>query len=413
MNPTQPATDASVWTASCLAQVERAMAELRRGGIVALLGDGDGPSGGQAALVIAAEMLEPPALAILLSANKAGKSGAGRGLRLAVTAERANVLVKRGLMPAMASNTQGDAQGEAQGEAEADEAGGSYRLLALSGALAAEAIRQIADPTEEPVAWLAAGILPVADIAPAFCESAIELTKLARLLPAALLVSVPRDALDRWVDAAFRLDAATLHQFRRNVAGTLRRVDSARVPLEGAEECEIVAFRPSDGGKEHLAIVIGRPDVARPVLVRLHSECYTGDLLGSLRCDCGEQLRGAIAALAAAGSGILLYLAQEGRGIGLVNKLRAYRLQDAGADTLDANLQLGYGADERLYEPAAEMLRQLGVGAVRLLTNNPEKVTGLARCGIAVSERVPHVFQSNDHNARYLSTKAMRFGHMI
>ena len=113
------------------------------------------------------------------------------------------------------------------------------------------------------------------------------------------------------------------------------------------------------------------------------------------------------------GNGILLYLAQEGRGIGLVNKLRAYRLQDAGADTLDANLQLGFGADERLYQPAAEMLRQMGVGAVRLLTNNPDKVTGLAQCGINVTERVPHVFPSNDHNERYLSTKAMRFGHMF
>jgi len=306
--------------------------------------------------------------------------------------------------------TAGDAAGDVPGD---------YRLLALSGALAAEAIRQVADPTADPVSWLAAGLSPAGDVAPALCRGAIELAKAARLLPAAILVLVPPEGLDHWVDPAFRLEARDLANWRRTAAANLRRVGSARVPLEGAEEVEIVAFRPADGGKEHLAIVIGRLEPGQPVLTRLHSECFTGDLLGSLRCDCGEQLRGAIAAIAAptadgkAGSGVLLYLAQEGRGIGLVNKLRAYRLQDAGADTLDANLQLGYGADERLYQPAAEMLRQLGVSAVRLLTNNPDKVTGLAQCGIEVVERVPHVFPSNDHNERYLSTKAVRFGHMF
>lgn len=385
------ALDPSVWTATCLAQMERATAELRRGGPVALL------EGDEAALVLAAEMLEQPALAALLAANGTGQGGVGKGIRLAVTAERAEALVKQGLVP----------------PAPVAGAAGDYRLLALSGALAAEAIRQVADPTATPVAWLSAGIAPAADVAPALCQGAIELTKAARLLPAALIVLVPREALDQWVDPAFRLAARDLAYWRRNAAGSLRRVGSARVPLEGAEEVEIVAFRPGDGGKEHLAIVIGKLDPAQPVLARLHSECFTGDLLGSLRCDCGEQLRGAIAAIAASGSGVLLYLAQEGRGIGLVNKLRAYRLQDAGADTMDANLQLGYGADERLYQPAAEMLRQLGVGAVRLLTNNPDKVTGLAQCGIEVTERVPHVFPSNDHNERYLSTKAVRFGHMF
>jgi GTP cyclohydrolase II len=149
------------------------------------------------------------------------------------------------------------------------------------------------------------------------------------------------------------------------------------------------------------------------VLTRLHSECFTGDLLGSLRCDCGDQLRGAIAEIARAGSGVLLYLAQEGRGIGLVNKLRAYQLQDAGFDTVDANEQLGFDADERVYLPAAEMLRQLGISRVRLLTNNPEKVAALTRCGIAVVERVPHIFPANDHNERYLRTKASRSGHLL
>jgi GTP cyclohydrolase II len=185
------------------------------------------------------------------------------------------------------------------------------------------------------------------------------------------------------------------------------------VPLEGAENTRVFAFRPDDGATEHLAILIGEPPRDQPVLTRIHSECFTGDLLGSLRCDCGDQLRGAIAEIGRQGHGLLLYLAQEGRGIGLVNKLRAYRLQDSGADTVDANRQLGFDADERIYLPAVEMLRQLGFREVRLMTNNPAKVDGLVRCGIAVTERVPHVFPSNEHNDRYLEAKAGRLGHLF
>src|SRR5207248_3809261 len=180
------------------------------------------------------------------------------------------------------------------------------------------------------------------------------------------------------------IDAKTVFSRNASAAG-LERVAEARVPLTEAEDARLIAFRPRDGGAEHLAILIGSPDPTAPVLVRLHSQCFTGDLLASLRCDCGDQLRGGIAAIAAAG-GVLLYLAQEGRGIGLVNKLRAYRLQDAGFDTLDANEQLGFDADERVYLPAAEMLRQLGLISVRLLTNNPEKVAALERYGIRVVE---------------------------
>jgi len=387
MTPIDPAAlDPSVWTATCLAQVERAVAELRRGGVVALL------EGDQAALVLAAETVEQPALATLQTASTGGKKGE---VRLVLTAERTQALQKRGLsLPANLP-------------------AGDVRVLSVGGALAAEAIRQLADPTVAAFDAQALGVAVVSDVSPAFAQGAVELAKAARLLPAALLVLVPRAGLDHWVDPAFRMEARDLAHWRSNAAASLRRVSSARVPLEGAEEAEIIAFRPHDGGKEHLAIIIGKLDTSGSVLTRLHSECFTGDLLGSLRCDCGEQLRGAISAISQSGSGVLLYLAQEGRGIGLVNKLRAYRLQDAGADTLDANLQLGFGADERLYQPAAEMLRQLGVGAVRLLTNNPDKVTGLVQCGINVTERVPHVFPSNDHNERYLSTKAMRFGHMF
>jgi GTP cyclohydrolase II len=145
----------------------------------------------------------------------------------------------------------------------------------------------------------------------------------------------------------------------------------------------------------------------------LHSECFTGDLLGSLKCDCGAQLRGAIEAISKAGGGVLLYLAQEGRGIGLINKLRAYRLQDQGFDTMEANERLGFEADERLYGIAARMLTLLGYKSVRLLTNNPDKMAALEAAGVKVVERVPHAFPDNEHNRSYLRTKAEKGGHLL
>jgi GTP cyclohydrolase II len=147
--------------------------------------------------------------------------------------------------------------------------------------------------------------------------------------------------------------------------------------------------------------------------VRVHSECFTGDLLGSRRCDCGPQLHQAIQRMEAEGAGVLLYMAQEGRGIGLVNKLRAYTLQDAGLDTLDANRALGFGADERSFAAAATMLRQLGVTRVRLLTNNPDKIAGLTAHGIEVTGRISHAIAANGVNDLYLQTKARRFGHLL
>ncbi|MFH1806483.1 MAG: GTP cyclohydrolase II [Pseudomonadota bacterium] len=250
-------------------------------------------------------------------------------------------------------------------------------------------------------------------------DAAIRLAKLARLLPAIVAMPLGRcDAAGMAVrENLLWLDAAGINGYEDASAGSLRAVSEARVPLENAENARIIAFRPEDGGQEHLAIVIDEPQAgedAEPVLVRLHSECFTGDLIGSLRCDCGPQLRGAIAEIAKSGKGgIILYLRQEGRGIGLVNKLRAYALQDRGFDTLDANEELGFDADERVYRPAAEMLRQLGFGTVRLLTNNPEKLAGLEKWGIAVRERVAHAFPSNGHNAFYLQTKKDRAGHLF
>jgi GTP cyclohydrolase II len=249
---------------------------------------------------------------------------------------------------------------------------------------------------------------------PELAQSALILAKLARLLPAVLAAPLAAHG----EAGALRLGllsipAADLAAYPVAAADGLRQIASARVPLENAADSRVIAFRTEGAGIEHLAIIIGRPEKADAPLVRIHSECFTGDLLGSLRCDCGPQLRGAIARMAAEGAGALLYLAQEGRNIGLVNKLRAYTLQDRGLDTLDANRALGWGADERNFLIAATMLEALGISSVRLLTNNPDKLTALTACGVEVIGRESHAFAPNGENDHYLATKAERFGHLL
>lgn len=195
-------------------------------------------------------------------------------------------------------------------------------------------------------------------------------------------------------------------------ADRLRIVTRARLPVEAAEQCEIIAFRTPEAGLEHVALMIGSPN-GSPPLVRLHSECLTGDVLGSLKCDCGPQLNAALKLMAENGWGILLYLRQEGRGIGLINKLRAYALQDQGFDTVDANTRLGFAVDARDFSIAAKMLKLLGQTEIRLLTNNPEKVARLSAEGIHVAERVPNKLPPNPHNQHYLDTKRDRTGHAL
>ncbi|WP_372398083.1 GTP cyclohydrolase II [Azospirillum sp. HJ39] len=384
--------------------VDRALAALRRGEVVAIE-TADGTVG-------AAVSVE----SVALDAVERLKALTGGSPRLVVTRRRAMVLGLADARPAPAS---GD------GSLGEDSLGEGFGATALDrpGGLSADEAHALADPEQHPLAQgrLPAG-LTAADACPGSREAtAVDLARLARLLPAAITADLP-PAVDAGAASAadwaaehdlLLVRAADVADYRVHVVRTLRLVADARVPLVGSENTRIYAFRPADGGPEHLAIVIGDPDPEQPVLTRLHSECFTGDLLGSLRCDCGDQLRGAIAEIARHGSGVLLYLAQEGRGIGLVNKLRAYRIQDNGFDTVDANEILGFEADERVYLPAAEMLRQLGFPAVRLMTNNPEKLRQLARCGIAVVERVAHVFPANGHNEAYLRTKAERSGHMF
>jgi GTP cyclohydrolase II len=250
--------------------------------------------------------------------------------------------------------------------------------------------------------------------APPLSDAAISLAKIGRLLPALLVTTLPCDATVVSARYGLMVIAAVdvLDYANAEVTG-LRQIVSANVPLNDAPDSRVVAFRTDGSALEHLAIVIGRPENTDAPLVRIHSECFTGDLLGSMRCDCGEQLRGAIRRMAEDGAGILLYLAQEGRGIGLVNKLRAYGLQDRGLDTMDANRALGWGADERNFLIGATMLRIMGINRVRLLTNNPDKLDAMTACGIEVTGREPHLFAPNGVNDEYLATKATRFGHML
>jgi GTP cyclohydrolase II len=233
--------------------------------------------------------------------------------------------------------------------------------------------------------------------------AAIALSRRAGLLPALFLDGEAGDD-------AVALSPADVEAFEQ--AASLRIASRARLPTHFAEQAEIVAFRSDEDGAEHVALLVGTPS-GRPPLVRLHSECLTGDVLGSLKCDCGPQLDSALAAIAASGWGILLYLRQEGRGIGLVNKLRAYALQDQGFDTVDSNLRLGFADDERHYTLAARMLGALAQEEVRLLTNNPRKVEGLEAAGIRVAERVPLKAGSGPHNRAYLDTKRSRSGHQL
>jgi len=291
-----------------------------------------------------------------------------------------------------------------------EQTGAAVALRLPAALLMPQALRSLADPTgvQPPVVALDPVTVPL------HAGEALALVKLAQLLPAALAAPagpLAGEAATRL--GVLRVDAADVLTYRAAAAGGLRKVAEAAVPLDSVEDTRIVAFRTEDGGAEHLAIVVGAPQTREAPLVRLHSECFTGDLLGSLRCDCGAQLKGAIRRMGEEGAGVVLYLAQEGRSIGLVNKLRAYALQDRGLDTLDANRALGWGADERNFLVAATMLGELGIRRIRLLTNNPEKVAALAACGIEVVSREPHAFPPNGVNDHYLATKARRFGHLL
>ena len=345
-----------------LGAVEAAVGDLRRG-MPAIVGD------------------QPPGLALLSveTADEAGLASLGRVAaeppRMLLSAARASVLLP-GLLP------------------------DSPVVALAAAAVGLDELRGWADPTYRTSSG---GTVPRLTALPEAAEAGLALAVLSRLLPAVLCAP----ALHRvGPPASDVLRHASL------TAGVLQRVSEAVVPLEDAPDARLIAFRATYTGAEHYAVLVGRPEEQPSPLVRVHSDCFTGDLLGSLRCDCGPQLRGAISRMASEGAGALLYMAQEGRGIGLPNKLRAYTLQDRGLDTVDANRVLGFAADERDFQAAAAMLRQLGLTRIRLLTNNPDKIATLASHGVEVAGRESLLFAANGVNDRYLRTKVTRFGHL-
>ena len=287
-------------------------------------------------------------------------------------------------------------------------------------------IARIALPKTVDTAWITAVANPADDLrapmkGPLQCQrngdatahrAAIKLIKSARLLPAALVVPVSGAAEFATTNALTLLDLAAT-QTHLAALSPLHPVIHAALPTTVSDVGRLHVFRPEDGGEEHYAIEIGKPRRDKPVLARLHSACFTGDLLGSLKCDCGPQLRAALAQMGAEGAGVLLYLNQEGRGIGLANKMRAYSLQDQGFDTVEANHRLGFEDDERDFRIGSKILKSMGFDQVRLLTNNPKKLEMMTAYGLTVSERVPLKVGENPHNQAYLATKAQKSGHLL
>jgi len=245
----------------------------------------------------------------------------------------------------------------------------------------------------------------------------------ARLLPSGLMTLVNNVPIERVVEWSFKknlihVNLEDILSYEKAVSDTLIMEVKANVPIAFTDNCEIILFRPRDGGNEHFCLVFGKTRFASSLinhspLVRIHSQCITGDILGSLKCDCGEQLQASIKLMADADEGILIYLAQEGRDIGLLNKLRAYSLQERGMDTVQANENLGFNDDERLYHPARAILSQLKIDQIKLITNNPRKVKHLVDLGINVIDRIPIKIKPNKYNKKYLDTKLKKSGHLL
>lgn len=366
-----PDPDHDVTAMRATVRVDRARLELRHGRPIALRAADDGAW----QLMAAVETLSEQRLQ--------GFESLGLPLRVLLTAERLHALLAGTTALPMA--------------------------LPMSQACSLAQLQALAAVTpHEGTSACLDGALP----ADAAHQAALTLAKRARLTPALLVAALPRTShWERWLEdnQLLRLAAQDL-AIASPPGAALRRVSDARVPIAAAEECQVVLYREVEGDAEHLAIIVGQPALDQPVPVRLHSACLTGDLLGSLRCDCGEQLRSATERLAQ-GGGVLLYLAQEGRGTGLASKLRAYRLQDGGLDTLQADRHLGFQADERDFRAASAMLNDLGIRRIRLLTNNPHKIDALRAAGIEVADRLPLNVPVNGHNRRYMHAKHELAGH--
>lgn len=353
--------------------LSRARADLRMG-VPILLSSAEQGS----ALVLSAETLSATRLA--------GLRDLGGDLTIAVTARRAETLKARAY-------------------------DGDLARIAVPAEVDLAWVQAIADPSDDLNSPMKGPLLSARDGSAGLHRLAIALMKSARLLPAAVVLSDAErvSGFSHGLTVIDYGEATALIGTR----SPLHEVVSARLPMTVSEAGRLHVFRPEDGGEEHYAIEIGRPDRRAPVLSRLHSACFTGDLLGSLKCDCGPQLRGALAQMGREGAGVLLYLNQEGRGIGLANKMRAYSLQDQGFDTVEANHRLGFEDDERDFRIGADILKSLGFSTVRLMTNNPAKIDMMTRNGVEVAERVPLRVGEGHLNRAYLETKARKSGHLL
>ncbi len=362
---------------------DRGLYELRRGRLLYVTPSS--PSDNESGVIVAAvEVLTPLILEHL-------KRLSSSSLRLVVTPHRARAMgLSNGAQP-------------------------TEQSVMLNGTSHSDAILRLSTSSFEPKGG------PTYDcrVASASEIGALNLARFGKLIPAVLSAEVtPYENIELRKDlenkVILKVTADQIEQLIGSTTLEVVHVSDGPVPLEEAEDARFMCFREANGMLEHVAIVIGDQNAwTDPVPVRIHSACLTGDLFGSLRCDCGEQLRGSLAFFAEKGGGVLLYLAQEGRGIGLANKLRAYKLQNEGFDTVDADCTLGFGPDERTYDVAVEMLRYLKIDRIQLLTNNPEKVRAVRNSGIEVVDRQGLYGTLNPHNREYVKAKVFRAGHWL
>jgi 3,4-dihydroxy 2-butanone 4-phosphate synthase/GTP cyclohydrolase II len=402
----------SQMTRSPFATIDEALEDIRQGKMVVVCDDEDRENEGD--LTMAAQFATPEAV------NFMAKEGRGL-ICLSLTPDRCDELG----LDLMASKNESPFETPFTVSIEAREG----VTTGISAPDRARTIQVAIDPESSPRDLVQPGhIFPLKSKAGGVLEragqteAAVDLARLAGLNPAGVICEVMNDdgtmaRVDDLVGYCARhglkmITVAGLIAYRRRHDKLVERVVSTRLPT-GFGDFQAVGYRELVGGKHHVALVKGEVDGVQDVLVRVHSECLTGDVFHSLRCDCGEQLESALSMIEREGNGVLLYLSQEGRGIGLLNKLRAYKLQEGGLDTVEANLQLGLPADLRDYGIGAQILVDLGLTSIRILTNNPKKIRGLEGYGLSVSEQLPIEHLPNPHNEDYLRAKRERMGHTL
>ncbi len=362
-------------------KIERAISELRRGGKLVISDNNSGIS----VLLVASEMIQKNTVEEMSS----------------LAFSRPNIILSENRCRAIGIKN----------------ANGPHSIL-INNNWSIEDILSLCMPLTGHVLPKIDGVLPESN--EGIVSSCILLLRQSRLLPAGLMVLISNISIEQISKWAFannlvHVNVNDIKFYERQNAKNLKLEVKAKVPISYTENCEIIIFRPKDGGNEHFCLVFGknRKLTYDKALLRIHSQCITGDVLDSLKCDCGQQLKQSIKLMAKADEGILIYLAQEGRDIGLLNKLRAYSLQENGMDTVEANQDLGFNDDERLYYPAKEILDQLNIKKVELITNNPRKVEHLKNLGTKVIKRVPIKITPNKHNKKYLETKVNKSGHIL